>query len=143
MENKHIGGCYCGNIYFEMVLLNPLKQYSPRECDCDFCQKHGAQYISDKDGKLIIKITEAQLLKFRQGSMSAEFLICKSCGVLVAVCYQENTKIYASINIRAIKEKSEIGLPTVVSPQNLAVKDKIDRWKQIWFADVIIRYDND
>ena len=95
MRNKQIGSCFCKNISFVMELTQPLNQYNPRECNCDFCQKHGSAAISDKDGTLDIKIKDLQLLsKFWQGSNLAEFLICKICGVFVAVCYANSLKDY-------------------------------------------------
>jgi hypothetical protein len=142
MRNKQIGSCFCNNISFVMELTQPLNQYNPRECDCDFCQKHGSAAISDKDGTLDITIKDLQLLsKFRQGSNLAEFLICKICGVFVAVCYDDYGKIYGAINSRTVTNKKEFGSNTLVSPEKLSNDEKIQRWKMLWFPNVHIEND--
>lgn len=108
MRNELIGGCFCNNITFVIGLTQPSSHYNPRECDCDFCQKHGAAALSDKDGTLNLKIKDLQKVNmFRQGSKAAEFLICKECGVFVAVCFDDNGKMYGAINSRTVKKTSE------------------------------------
>jgi hypothetical protein len=143
MKNKLNGGCFCNNISFVMNLTQPSNQYNPRECDCIFCQKHGSAAISDKDGTLSIKIKDLQQLsRFRQGSKLAEFLICKICGVFVAVCFDDNGKIYGAINSRAVGNKYAFGKNIIVSPEKLSNDEKIHRWKMLWFPNVHIENAN-
>ncbi|MGB7291149.1 MAG: hypothetical protein WBD99_03140 [Thermodesulfobacteriota bacterium] len=67
--HKYIGGCHCENITFEMEVTAKPPSYNPRACDCDFCRKHAASYVSDPSGKLIIMVeNETNLTKYRQGS---------------------------------------------------------------------------
>jgi hypothetical protein len=139
MINKQTGSCFCGNIGIELELTKETSQYNPRECDCDFCQKHGATYISENNGNLKIRINEKEKIsRFKQGSNLAEFLICKNCGILAAGIYKEQNIIYAAINVRSLKNKKEFGQSVIVSPENLSGDDKIQRWKKIWFKNVEI-----
>lgn len=138
MEHQ-TGQCYCGNITLELNLPNSISTYTPRECDCSFCQKHGAAWLSDPHGKLLITINHPEnLLRFHQGSRQAEFLICQSCGVLAAVCYSENTTNYTAINYRALQNKNQPGNPVTVSPQKLSAEEKTSRWKEVWFSNTKI-----
>lgn len=56
-----------------MELPHASCAYHPRACDCDFCRKHGAAYISDPQGAVRIQVKDAQQLgRYRQGSGIAE-----------------------------------------------------------------------
>src|SRR5437762_851279 len=62
------GGCHCGNISIEMTLTQTAASYIPRACDCDFCRKHSAAYVSDPKGSLSIKVKDNDALgAYRQG----------------------------------------------------------------------------
>lgn len=140
---KSIGGCHCGNIKFEMEIALEPSSYNPRACDCEFCSKHGAMYISDKNGKLIISVkNETNLSKYQQGSGIADFLICKKCGVLVGVCYEKQDELYAAINSKAVDRSTNFGQEIVVSPKELNDHEKTQRWRDIWFSEVKIKHVN-
>jgi hypothetical protein len=103
------GGCHCGSISYSAEIPNAPSKYSPRECNCKYCSSHGASYVSDKKGKLTISIKDShEISKYRQGSRIADFLVCRTCGVMTSVCYEENGQIYASINIRSANEYTRV-----------------------------------
>ncbi|HEY2402550.1 MAG TPA: GFA family protein [Steroidobacteraceae bacterium] len=131
------GGCYCGNIRLTVSLSRDLSAYSPRACDCDFCRKHGAAYVSDPQGVLRIQITAAgQVNRFRQGSNTAEMLLCRQCGVLVGALYQEEHRLFGTLNANALDCRTAFGPEQCVSPKSLAADQKVQRWRDIWFANV-------
>lgn len=131
------GGCHCGGIEFSAELSQAPGSYTPRACDCDFCQKHGATYISDPSGRLRITLAAQSAVRpYRQGSGAAEFLICGTCGVLVAVLYRDNQVTYGAINARAANAPTAFGTAKPVSPKTLSSTDKVKRWQEVWFADV-------
>lgn len=135
------GGCHCGNIHIEINLTKTSKEYSPRACDCDFCRKHGASYISDPQGKLHMSVgTPADFGRYKQGSGASDCLICRNCGVLVGYSYEEDGRTYMVVNSRAIEGAEQFGAETTVSPRLLAQEKKTERWKQIWFGDVTISF---
>lgn len=75
------GSCHCGNVTIELSLTGAPEHYAPRACDCDLCTKHGASYLSDPNGLLIISVAEQDHLQtYRQGSKIADMLICRTCG---------------------------------------------------------------
>ncbi len=130
------GGCHCGNISVTAELTRATTEYRPRACDCDFCRKHGAAYLSDPAGSLRIAIRDARATAaYRQGSGTAEFLVCTTCGVLVAVLYRDD-RIYAALNANAVV--AELAPTQPVSPKQLATDDKVARWRAVWFADVVV-----
>lgn len=134
------GGCHCGNIVFTMETVDPPGECNPRACDCDFCLKHAASYVSDPRGKLAISVKdESGLSRYRQGDRIADFLVCGNCGVLVAVCYEENGRLFATVNSRAVAGRDAFGETKTVSPKKLGGQEKIERWKSVWFGGVVFR----
>jgi hypothetical protein len=129
------GSCHCGALQANMQLPRPPAEYSPRACDCDFCRKHGAAYISDPQGALRLRASSSASGRYRQGSSSAEFLICRHCGVLLAALYDNGEGLYASVNATALWP-AEFAASRTVSPKNLSAEGKTARWKQAWFCQV-------
>jgi hypothetical protein len=135
--HKASGGCHCGNIRVELELTRPPGTYIPRACDCDFCLKHGAAYVSDARGSVLIRIKDqGNSEKYRQGSGQAEFLFCRTCGVLVGVLHRVENGLYATINVNATDVRADFGTEQPASPKNLSANEKTQRWQEIWFANV-------
>jgi hypothetical protein len=115
------GGCHCGNIMVEVKLARSSSTYNPRACDCAFCRKHGASWVSDPDGSLHIQIREECYVgKYHQGGGLAECILCTNCGVLVGIVYQDKGQLYGTVNSK---------IPNA---------EKTVRWKNIWFASVTV-----
>jgi hypothetical protein len=86
------GGCHCGQLAVEFSTSQDPAAINPRACDCSFCSKHGASYISDPAGKLSVSVNSAgSLREYQQGTNTARFLLCNQCGVLVAVIYRHDS----------------------------------------------------
>jgi hypothetical protein len=131
------GGCYCGNVLLNLQLSKEPGSYQPRACDCGFCSKHGAAYISDAQGSLRIRIKDqGRSGTYRQGSELAEILLCTHCGVVVGALYRAEGRIYATVNVRAIEGAESFGAQQAVSPKKLSPEAKISRWKDLWFSSV-------
>jgi hypothetical protein len=130
------GGCHCGSIRVELDLTRSPESYHPRACDCDFCRKHAAAWVSDPKGSL--RIRSAQAAIYRQGSGQAELLLCGNCGVLVAALYRSGERLYAAVNVRAIEGGAGFGSEQPVSPQSLSGPQKAQRWCDLWFPKVDI-----
>jgi hypothetical protein len=47
-------------------------------------------------------------------------------------------RVYATVNSRVIANREDFGAQATVSPKTLSAAEKVERWKQIWFADVSI-----
>ena len=131
------GGCHCGAIGVEIETPWAPAEFSPRACDCSFCTRHGAAWVSDARGRLAIRFEPAQLQRYRQGDELAEFLLCRRCGVLVAVLREQDGRRYAAVNARVLPER--FGVEQAVSPARLGAEEKLARWQRAWFAEVELR----
>ncbi len=70
MANFYTGGCSCGAVQVELELPKALETYAPRQCDCDFCEEHDGAYISDPDGRLVVRCGKP-IREEKQGSNTA------------------------------------------------------------------------
>jgi hypothetical protein len=135
--HKLTGGCHCGNIHVDMDLTHEPGTYNPRACDCDYCRKHGASYVSDANGSLAIRIADhTNVGKYRQGDRLAEFLLCGSCGVLVCVLYSRDGRLYAAMNANVTDARESFGTEQIVSPKKLSENEKTQRWQELWLSNV-------
>lgn len=130
----HEGGCHCGNLRFQLETTKALADFSPRACDCDFCTRHRAAWVSDRHGRLHVRARDLQgLHRYRQGSGQAEFLSCAACAVLVAVVARsEDDRLLGAANRNAFDGRVDFAPETSVSPQTLAADAKLARWTELW-----------
>ena len=103
------GRCHCGNL--ELTFETELKpaQLPVRACSCSFCRRHGARTTSDPRGKVKITVHDSGLLnRYRFGIKTADFLICKRCGIYVGAVITAGDKAYATININTFDNSESI-----------------------------------
>lgn len=131
------GGCHCGAITLALSTALVPATTAPRACDCSFCRAHGAAWISDPDAGLVIRThRQDRLRRYRQGSQSAQFLLCGDCGVLVAVLLDDPERTYAALNVRSLRARDAFAPAVPASPQTLASDEKLARWRRLWVRDV-------
>jgi hypothetical protein len=129
---RHTGGCHCGALRWTLETNRALEAFSPRACDCDFCTRHRAAWVSDAQGSLQLRGAE-RAQRYRQGSAQAEFLFCGDCGVLVAVtCTSDDGLLLGAVNRNGFDHRQRLGEEVVASPQQLAPDAKLARWSQLW-----------
>lgn len=82
---KYSGGCHCGNIRIEFETGIDPGAIEVRTCQCSFCRKHGSRAVADPAGRLVVRVErEALLQRYSFGLETADYLICRRCGVYVA-----------------------------------------------------------
>jgi hypothetical protein len=130
------GGCHCSNISVSVELMRAASSYSPRACDCEFCRRHGAAWVSDPQGSLRIHVRDQRDTgRYRQGAGIAEMLLCRNCGVLVAALWQ-GPQLLGVVNANVLEGRDSLPAVQPVSPKILSAEAKMNRWQKIWFADV-------
>ncbi|TIN30869.1 MAG: aldehyde-activating protein [Mesorhizobium sp.] len=81
----HTGGCHCGNVRLKFSTELDPPQIEVRACQCSFCVRHGSRAVADPAGRLIISVKdEARLSRYQFGLRTADYLICRECGVYAA-----------------------------------------------------------
>lgn len=131
---SHMGGCHCSKLRWNLETELSVTKLTPRACDCDFCIRHHAAWISDPKGTLTLYVLQTGVLqRYRQGSEQAEFIICRNCGVLVAVVATDTRgTLLGAANRNAFDQREDFPAEAVVSPQRLLAEQKLARWSEVW-----------
>ena len=98
------GTCHCGNITFELAWEPEPAAIPARACGCTFCVKHGGVWTSCPTGALRVRIgDESRVSKYRFGTGTAEFHICRECGVVPVVASRIDGTTYAVVNVNTFE----------------------------------------
>lgn len=78
------GACHCGavRVWFETA-IDP-DEIEVRADQCGFCRRHGAKTVSDPAGALRLSFHEPAVERYRFGTRTADFIVCRACGAYVA-----------------------------------------------------------
>lgn len=97
------GRCHCGNLRFSFETRSPPEQLPIRACACTFCRRHRARTASDPAGRVRILVADAQALsRYRFGLETADFLICRRCGVYLGAVMSVGGQAWATVNINTV-----------------------------------------
>ena len=106
------GGCHCGNLTVRFETARPPADFSVRSCQCSFCRRHGTRTIADPAGRMHLTVRDpAQLSRYRFGLKTADFLVCRECGVYVGATYHEGGRSWSLVNAPVLAERDLFGQP--------------------------------
>jgi hypothetical protein len=89
------GACHCGAVTGTFRASSPDTEV--RACQCPFCRRHGAKTVSDTDG--FVELTaEGALVRYRFGLMTADYLLCPTCGVFVGCAIEADHITRVALN---------------------------------------------
>jgi hypothetical protein len=78
------GRCHCGAISARFETALAAGEIDVRADQCSFCRRHGAKTVSDPAGRLRLAFNEAAVERYRFGTRTSDFIICRRCGVFIA-----------------------------------------------------------
>jgi hypothetical protein len=122
-------------------LSRPPQEIQLRACGCSFCRAHATRTTSDPLGAAEIWAQDWDLVEpYRFGSCSADFLVCRRCGVYIgAVCITE-VGIRAVINTNSLKDRALFSGPVVpVDHDGEATDDRMARRTTKWTPTIVHR----
>jgi hypothetical protein len=103
----HSGGCHCGVISVRLHLSRTPEQMNLRSCACAFCRAHATRTLSDRDGQADVAVSDWSLAeRYRFGSRTADYLICRRCGVYVGAFCQTASGLRAVINVNCLEDRA-------------------------------------
>jgi hypothetical protein len=127
------GRCHCGSTGFSFRTAQTPDTWPVRACQCRFCRCHGACTTSDPGGSVIFQIANpATLLRYRFGSRTAEFLVCRNCGTYVAAVVTSPRGHFATLNVNAIADIAELPQAEPVSYEGESAEQKLERRERRW-----------
>lgn len=122
----HDGRCHCGNIELTYRSAVPPGETEVRACQCTFCRKHGADAVSDANGAAEIRVRDQDLLeRYRFGHGSADFFVCRRCGVFVAAVMVERDRTLAVLVVNTFDDRDQFARPP--SPMDFGPEDDASR----------------
>ena len=124
------GGCHCGNLTYVFEATRDLAELGLRACMCSFCRAHGARNTSDPNGNMRIKVADAtKLQRYRFGLRTADFLICKDCGVYIGALLEDRF----TVNVNTFRDKPPLDFP--LRPNDYGAEDangRVGRRREKW-----------
>ena len=109
---EYRGSCHCGAIEFRFQTDIEPAHWSIRACQCSFCLAHDALSASDPSGSLEFAAKNPDLLnRYRFGLQTADFLLCRECGVYIGALIETSQGYFGIINTHAL-----LGVATKFSP---------------------------
>jgi hypothetical protein len=93
------GECHCGRVEVSFETALSPNELEVRACQCSFCRRHGAKTVTDAAGRLAISAQDGALARYRFGLRTADFLICRTCGVYVAAVISDGAGERATLNV--------------------------------------------
>jgi hypothetical protein len=100
----YLARCHCGALTAHYRTMLPTASWPVRACQCAFCTAHGALSTSDPTGSLNFSATQPDLLqRYQFGTRSADFLICRSCGVYLGAVMIQGAQRWGILNVRSLQ----------------------------------------
>ena len=131
------GGCHCGNVEFTLSTEKSTDDLVPRRCSCSMCRRHGASYVSDPDGRLVLRYREPSLLSlYRFGHGTAQWIICSRCGALTALLCEIDDRLRAVVRVQSMVEHA---FPASERPTDFeaeSVAERLARRAKTWIGTV-------
>ena len=113
---EHSGSCHCGNIEVHLRLSRPASESRLRACACTFCRSHATRTVADVDGLAELSAKDWALVEpYRFGSRTADYLVCRRCGVYVAAICETSAGIRAVVNVNCLHDRAAFTAVPIVS----------------------------
>jgi hypothetical protein len=96
---KHIGGCHCGRVRFE---VHAPAEVEALECNCSICSKSGFLHLIVPKSRFVLIEGSEQLATYTFHTGVAKHLFCKICGIKSFYIPRSNPDGY-SVNVRCLE----------------------------------------
>ena len=130
----YAGKCHCGAVGFRYVTEIEPEDWSVRACQCGFCRAHDALSTSDPDGALEFTATDESLLqRYRFGLGTADFLLCRNCGVYIGAAIDAGHGAFGIINTHALDpEPADMAAAAPISYDEENTEGRVSRRGKRW-----------
>ena len=134
------GACHCGNLALTFETARDPGELTVRACVCSFCRRHGGRTVSDPQGRVEFVAHDPALLnRYSFGLGTAQFLVCRTCGVYVGAVMADAGSAYAIININALHTPEFFAKATVpVSYDHESTTERRARRRALWTPATVV-----
>lgn len=129
------GACHCQAIGFVYETAVGPEAWAMRACGCRFCRAHSAATTSDPHGALeLVARAPDRLHRYRFGLRTADFWVCRDCGVYVAAATSDQR--FGIINTHALiaddEVRARLPAPQTTSYDGETSEARVARRHQRW-----------
>ena len=103
---KHIGGCHCGRVRFEVMAP---AQIEVGDCNCSMCSKTGYLHLVVRKEHFKLLSGEVALTDYQFNTKRAKHLFCSHCGIKSFYVPRSHPDGY-SVNARCLDEGTVEGM---------------------------------
>jgi hypothetical protein len=110
-----------------------------RSCSCSFCRAHGTRTLSDREGCVDVTVSDWLLVeRYRFGSRTADYLLCRRCGVYVGAVCETASGLRAVLNVNCLDDRAAF-TQTPVAPDydDEAIAARLERRAANWMPAVV------
>jgi hypothetical protein len=138
---EHSGGCHCGNIQLRLRLSRDPAETPLRACGCSFCRRHNARAAADPAGLLELQARDWSLVEpYRFGSGTADFILCRRCGVYVAALCETPAGLRAVVNVNCLADGASFSRKAEVFDfDGETVEARLSRRAASWMPAIVGR----
>ncbi len=128
------GACHCGAISYTYRTNLPVEDWSVRACQCSFCRGHGAVCTSDPQGSVQFSLAQpSEVSHYRFAKSTADFLVCRRCGVYVGAIIAVAHQSYGIVNLNALRTRlATLPAPAPVSYDGESADLRVGRRQTRW-----------
>lgn len=132
------GRCHCGNISFTLLWQPEPTEIPARACTCTFCVKHGGVWTACSGGELAIQIRDPHAVHhYAFGTHTADFHVCRQCGVVPVVTSALEGAVYAVVNVNTFEgDAAQLVRTHPVSFDGESEAARLERRRRNWIARV-------
>jgi len=138
---EHLGGCHCGRIHVRLQLTKRPQDNPLRACACSFCRAHNTRTVADPAGLFELWADDWSLIEFyRFGSRTADYLVCRRCGVYIAAVCETSAGPRAVVNTLCLADRASFTqVPAVSDYDGETAEQRLSRRAVNWMPAIIRR----
>lgn len=137
---QHTGSCHCGAIGVALETPRPPDEQSLGACQCAFCRKHNARAFSDPASRVTLTAHAPEhLQRYSFGLNTSEQILCRRCGVYVAMTMADEGVVWSVLNIDTLDDRALFIRPA--TPRDFSAEDRaarIARRKANWTPTTLV-----
>jgi hypothetical protein len=134
------GSCHCRNLRIEFATETRAAEIEVRAYQCSFCRKHGSHAVADSAGQLLIRAERGDLVgRHAFGLRTAEYLICRNCGVYVAAVTTGESQLRGIAIVNCLDERRQFAREPIVVDYSSESRDgRIERRRRRWTPAILV-----
>jgi hypothetical protein len=138
---QHTGGCHCGTLRVKVLLNRPAAENLLRSCSCSFCRAHATRTVSDPNGLFEVWAEDwSQVQRYRFGSRTADYLVCRNCGVYIGAVCETAAGTRAVLNTNCLDDRATFAQdPVRPDHDGEATEARLARRAANWMPAVLHR----